>query len=45
MYCPDSYLALLGKVLHLQVTGEDGGVVKVITRVAIASLVNVDKTD
>ncbi|WP_375653389.1 MULTISPECIES: hypothetical protein [unclassified Bartonella] len=45
MECPAAYLALLGKVLPLQVTGEDGGAVKVITRVEIAPLVNDNTTD
>ncbi len=43
--CPAAYLALLGKVLPLQVTGKDGGAVKMITRVEIAPLVNDDTTD
>ncbi len=45
MDCPAAYLALLGKVLPLQVTGEDGGAIKVITRVEIAPLVNDNHTD
>ncbi|WP_375654711.1 MULTISPECIES: hypothetical protein [unclassified Bartonella] len=45
MECPAAYLALLGKVLPLQVTGEDGGAIKVITRVEIAPLVNDNTTD
>ncbi|WP_375682840.1 MULTISPECIES: hypothetical protein [unclassified Bartonella] len=46
MECPAAYLALLGKVLPLQVTGEDGGAIKIITRVEIAPLtMNDDKTD
>lgn len=45
MDCPAAYLALLGKVLPLQVTGEDGGAIKMITRVEIAPLVNDDRTD
>ncbi|UNF39807.1 hypothetical protein [Bartonella krasnovii] len=44
--CPAAYLALLGKVLPLQVTGEDGGDIKIIGRVEIAPLtMNDDKTD
>ncbi|WP_175869463.1 hypothetical protein [Bartonella gabonensis] len=43
--CPAAYLALLGKVLPLQVTGEDGGAIKIIGRVEIAPLMNDDKTD
>lgn len=43
--CPAAYLGLLGKVLPLQVTGENGGAVKVIGRVEIAPLVNADTTD
>ncbi|WP_142417286.1 hypothetical protein [Bartonella massiliensis] len=46
MECPAAYLALLGKVLPLQVTGEDGGAIKIIGRVEIAPLtMNDDKTD
>ncbi|UTO28443.1 hypothetical protein [Bartonella harrusi] len=45
MDCPAAYLALLGKVLPLQVTGEDGGAVKIIGRVEIAPLIDDDKTD
>ncbi|MET3590555.1 hypothetical protein ABID23_001671 [Bartonella silvatica] len=46
MECPAAYLALLGKILPLQVTGEDGGAIKMITRVEIAPLtMNDDKTD
>ncbi|EJF77536.1 Uncharacterised protein [Candidatus Bartonella washoeensis] len=40
MDCPAAYLALLGKVLPLQITGEDGGAIKTITRVEIVPLVN-----
>lgn len=44
--CPAAYLALLGKILPLQVTGEDGGGIKIIGRVEIAPLtMNDDKTD
>ncbi|UNF44534.1 hypothetical protein MNL07_03380 [Bartonella krasnovii] len=43
--CPAAYLALLGKILLLQVTGEDGGAIKMIGRVEIAPLVNDNKTD
>ncbi|WP_273724542.1 hypothetical protein [Bartonella sp. AU18XJBT] len=44
--CPAAYLALLGKILPLQVTGEDGGAIKIIGRVEIAPLtMNDDKTD
>ncbi|WP_273789949.1 hypothetical protein [Bartonella sp. ML70XJBT] len=44
--CPTAYLALLGKILPLQVTGEDGGAIKIIGRVEIAPLtMNDDKTD
>ncbi len=46
MECPAAYLALLGKILPLQVTGEDGGAIKIIGRVEIAPLtMNDDKTD
>ncbi|MBX4335592.1 hypothetical protein [Bartonella raoultii] len=45
MDCPAAYLALLGKILPLQVTGENGGAVKIIGRVEIAPLLNDDKTD
>ncbi|WP_455466918.1 hypothetical protein [Bartonella sp. B39] len=43
--CPAAYLSLLGKVLPLQVTGEDGGAIKMVGRVEIAPLVNDDTTD
>ncbi|WP_144753995.1 hypothetical protein [Bartonella saheliensis] len=43
--CPTAYLALLGKILPLQVTGEDGGAIKMIGRVEIAPLVNDNTTD
>ncbi|WP_139413110.1 hypothetical protein [Bartonella mastomydis] len=43
--CPAAYLALLGKVLPLQVTGENGGAINMIGRVEIAPLMNDDKTD
>ncbi|WP_142416433.1 hypothetical protein [Bartonella massiliensis] len=43
--CPAAYLALLGKILPLQVTGEDGGAIKMIGRVEIAPLVHDNKTD
>ncbi|WP_273719265.1 MULTISPECIES: hypothetical protein [Bartonella] len=43
--CPAAYLGLLGKVLPLQVTGEDGGAIKMIGRVEIAPLVHDNKTD
>ncbi|EJF95591.1 hypothetical protein [Bartonella elizabethae] len=43
--CPAAYLALLGKVLPLQVTGEDGGAINMIGRVEIAPLINDEKTD
>ncbi|WP_019219071.1 hypothetical protein [Bartonella florencae] len=35
--CPAAYLALLGKVLPLQVTGEDGDAIKAITRIEIVA--------
>ncbi|MBB5074523.1 hypothetical protein HNQ69_001675 [Bartonella callosciuri] len=43
--CPAAYLVLLGKILPLQVTGEDGGAIKMITRVEIAPLVDDNETD
>ncbi|WP_175869566.1 hypothetical protein [Bartonella gabonensis] len=43
--CPAAYLALLGKVLPLQVTGENGGAIKMIGRVEIVPLMNDEKTD
>ncbi|EJF87332.1 MULTISPECIES: hypothetical protein [Bartonella] len=43
--CPAAYLGLLGKVLPLQVTGEDGGAIKMIGRVEIAPLVHDNETD
>ncbi|WP_407965182.1 hypothetical protein [Bartonella sp. C271] len=43
--CPAAYLSLLGKVLPLQVTGENGGAIKMIGRVEIAPLVDDHKTD
>ncbi|MDM9983734.1 hypothetical protein [Bartonella henselae] len=43
--CSAAYLALLGKVLPLQVTGEDGGAIKMIGRVEIAPLGHDNTTD
>ncbi len=43
--CPAAYLSLLGKILPLQVTGKDGGAIKMIGRVEIAPLVNDNQTD
>ncbi|WP_438721562.1 hypothetical protein [Bartonella rochalimae] len=43
--CPAAYLTLLGKVLPLQVTGENGGAIQMIGRVEIAPLVHDSKTD
>ncbi|EJF90938.1 hypothetical protein [Bartonella melophagi] len=35
--CPAAYLALLGKILPLQVTGENNEAIKMITRVEIVA--------
>ncbi|KEC54874.1 hypothetical protein O9A_01065 [Bartonella koehlerae C-29] len=43
--CFAAYLALLGKVLPLQVTGEDGGAIKMVGRVEIAPLLHDNTTD
>lgn len=34
---PQSFLPLLGKVLPMQVTGEDGGPIKTITRIELVA--------
>lgn len=35
---PQSFLPLLGKVLPMQVTGEDGGPIRTVTRVELVTL-------
>ncbi|WP_208541803.1 hypothetical protein [Bartonella capreoli] len=41
--CPAAYLAFLGKILPLQVTGENDEAIKMITRVEIVAPVIKDK--
>ncbi|WP_455476585.1 hypothetical protein [Bartonella sp. B41] len=38
--CPAAYLSLFGKILPLQVTGEDGDAIKMVGRVEIVPLIN-----
>jgi len=35
---PSPFMALLGKVLPLQVTGENGGAIEMVTRIAIETI-------
>lgn len=42
---PKAFATLLGRVLPMQVTGEDGGPIKSVTRVELVALADDDSTD
>lgn len=42
---PKAFAQLLGKVLPMQITGEDGDAIKTVTRIELVALTDGDSTD